>query len=286
MTWAKVDDRLHSHPKAQSAGPAAMGLWVLAMSHCMAYLTDGNVTRKTVESLVGSDGVSMANRLVAVGLWEHVGEDFRFHDWHGYQPSARKIKAERKATATRVKRHRNAVTPPVSNAPPGPGPVPIEEEEKKKNAPPQPPVVRCPTVEHASDIDPQACMFELAKTGSGWQTHVSTGLFGELKRAILSITPAVTLEDFRLLGEAHAAGAAWNGFKSSPPTVQQLVKDNAAVLSEGLSNSRRHHERLAKKLAGRGDASATILRLPSSSELVTADGVDTAMREYRERRRG
>lgn len=76
MTYGQVDDQLHGHPKAHTAGLAAMGLWTLAMSHCMAYLTDGKVCRATATRLAGSDVVAteLGAVLVAAGLW-HVAAD-------------------------------------------------------------------------------------------------------------------------------------------------------------------------------------------------------------------
>ena len=46
MTWVRIDDHLHSHPKfkhAWSNAPASVGLELFALSHSAAYLTDGQV---------------------------------------------------------------------------------------------------------------------------------------------------------------------------------------------------------------------------------------------------
>jgi hypothetical protein len=43
MPHFRVDDALHSHPKAQRAGDEAIGMWTRAGSFCMAYLTNGFV---------------------------------------------------------------------------------------------------------------------------------------------------------------------------------------------------------------------------------------------------
>jgi hypothetical protein len=61
----------------------AVGLWTLAGSHCMAYLTDGFVADWWVKEK--PKGVALAKRLVAAGLWR-VGEcagdqGYWFHDW-------------------------------------------------------------------------------------------------------------------------------------------------------------------------------------------------------------
>lgn len=95
MAWYKVDDKLHSHPKARRAGLAAMGLWSLAGSHCMDYLTDGIVEAWFVESW--PDGRRLADKLVTVGLWDEHPDGWAFHDWQKYQPTAEAVKEKRSA---------------------------------------------------------------------------------------------------------------------------------------------------------------------------------------------
>lgn len=117
MTWAKVDDQLHGHPKTSEAGVPAMGLWVLALSHCAAYLTDGLVTRRVAVRLAGSEenAEQWAGDLVRAELWSVDPEGWRFHEYLQHQPSAKKVKAERKAAATRKQMSRRdmPVTPRV-----------------------------------------------------------------------------------------------------------------------------------------------------------------------------
>lgn len=127
MPWFKVDDNFHSHPKARRAGLAAMGLWSLAGSHCMDYLTDGIVERWFVESW--PDGIELAARLVTAGLWDEHLDGWAFHDWEKYQPTRERVLAEREATKERVEKHRakrasNAVTNGGGTTPPSPVPSP------------------------------------------------------------------------------------------------------------------------------------------------------------------
>lgn len=97
MPWFKVDDQLHSHPKPRRASLAAIGLWTMCGSYCMAYKTDGFVP----EWFVGSfkNGRKLAIELVLAGLWTdaiRAGETgWQFHDWTDYQPSSDEIEAER-----------------------------------------------------------------------------------------------------------------------------------------------------------------------------------------------
>jgi hypothetical protein len=89
MTWAKVCDTAHSHPKMLEAGLEAVGLWTLALSHCAAYLTDGHVKRSAAERLAGAHLDRLAGRLVHVGLWEvhPSGDGWQVHDFLEFNPS-------------------------------------------------------------------------------------------------------------------------------------------------------------------------------------------------------
>lgn len=95
MTWAKIDDRLHGHPKARRAGLEAMGLWVLALSFCGAYNTNGEIGHADIEAMAGKRTVPLANKLVEAGLWTATATGWAFHDYLGYNPSAAQVEAER-----------------------------------------------------------------------------------------------------------------------------------------------------------------------------------------------
>lgn len=97
MTWAKVDDTLHSHRKVRRAGLEAMGLWLLGLSHCAAHLTDGEIHEEDVEHLCGSAKLAerLAGKLVAAGFWVRTEAGWRYHDWGDYQPTRSHVLAER-----------------------------------------------------------------------------------------------------------------------------------------------------------------------------------------------
>ena len=111
MTWFKVDDRLHSHRKARLAGPAAMGLWVLAGSWAADTLSDGFVPRSQVFAWAGPDALELADRLVAAGLWEPatvLGEEgWLFHDWTDFQPTKADVLARRELEREKKRRQRS-----------------------------------------------------------------------------------------------------------------------------------------------------------------------------------
>lgn len=103
MTWFKVDDLMHGHPKARRAGLAAIGLWTVAGSAAMAYKLDGQVDRGFV--LAWPQGSRLAARLVEVGLWHGHGhgcltcpqplDGWVFHDWSDFQPTSDEIERKR-----------------------------------------------------------------------------------------------------------------------------------------------------------------------------------------------
>ncbi len=104
MPWFRTDDQLHAHPKPRRAGLAAMGLWTLAGSHCMAYLTDGVVERWFVESM--PDGTKLARKLVTAGLWDEHPDGWVFHEWAEYQFTREQVLADREGAAERMRRVR------------------------------------------------------------------------------------------------------------------------------------------------------------------------------------
>lgn len=107
MTWFKVDDSFHSHPKALAAGPAALGLWVVAGSWSGANLTDGFVPDYVLPRL--ADGArELAETLVTCGLWRRARGGYRFHDWDVYQPSKEEVLKERQKWADKKARQRAA----------------------------------------------------------------------------------------------------------------------------------------------------------------------------------
>jgi hypothetical protein len=99
MTWVKLDDTLHGHPKALEAGLEAMGLWTLTLSHCGAYLTDGHVKRAAALRITGNAQAldRLAAVLARVRLWElhPSGDGWQVHDYLAFNPSREQVLAER-----------------------------------------------------------------------------------------------------------------------------------------------------------------------------------------------
>ena len=107
MSWFKVDDKLHSHPKVLGVPLRAMGLWVLAGAWSADQLTDGFIPRAVLPTLQAKP--ADARDLVTSGLWLEVDGGWQFHDWLEFQFSRastleRRAKdAERKAEARAAK---------------------------------------------------------------------------------------------------------------------------------------------------------------------------------------
>lgn len=104
MPWFKVDDTLHSHPKARGAGLPALGLWSLAGSYCSQYVTEGHVPEWFVTSW--PQGKRLASALVNAGLWMPVDDGWQFHDWDHYQMTREEIERDRELNRERQKKFR------------------------------------------------------------------------------------------------------------------------------------------------------------------------------------
>lgn len=98
MTWFKVDDSFHSHPKVLATEPAALGLWVVAGTWSSANLTDGFVPDHVIPRLL-PDAAMLAEALVTTGLWKRCRGGYLFHDWTDYNPSAKQVRSTREVRA-------------------------------------------------------------------------------------------------------------------------------------------------------------------------------------------
>lgn len=108
MTWAKVDDGLHDHPKVDAMleadelrGAAALGLWVAALSFSADQLTDGEITRRAVQRLLPERGVSLAALLVEHALWEVTEAGWRIRGFLDCNPAGEDVRRRRQADAER-----------------------------------------------------------------------------------------------------------------------------------------------------------------------------------------
>lgn len=157
MPHFRVDDALHSHPKAQRAGDEALGMWARAGSFCMAYLTDGFVPEWWVRQQ--HRGMAKAKRLITAGLWhggaEKDGEQgFMFHEFvgPGRQDSRAQIESDREKWRKKKQRQRESDQQSLWESPEvSPGDNPGESRVLPN---PTQPIENSPTEEHSPNVGP------------------------------------------------------------------------------------------------------------------------------------
>lgn len=109
MTWVKLDDKWHGHPKVLAAGLAASGLYARALSYCGDYLTDGYVPDGWVAAAIVGERRDTPARLEEVGLWERAadGRGWLIPDFLEYNPSSRDVRLERELGKVRAQKSRD-----------------------------------------------------------------------------------------------------------------------------------------------------------------------------------
>jgi hypothetical protein len=139
MSWAKIDDRLWSHPKFLGLSLSAAGLWLFGLSYAASLERDGWFPGDALSRLtVTPDCESSAHELVHAGLWLREPDGYRIHDFLKYNFSRKRLIAKRNRDAKRKQRSRarHAVTPRgvrAESATPVPSrPVPSRPTEEKK----------------------------------------------------------------------------------------------------------------------------------------------------------
>ncbi|WP_411815691.1 hypothetical protein [Gordonia sp. SND2] len=113
MTWFKVDDSFHDHPKVLNLDLAAVGLWTLAGSYCARHLLDGVISDRQIRAIGGTR--RQAEKLVAAGLWSVHRDDadaapsarrYVFNDWTDFQPTRADVTTKRREDAERKREAR------------------------------------------------------------------------------------------------------------------------------------------------------------------------------------
>lgn len=114
MSWFKIDDGFHCHPKVLAAGTPAVGLYVRCGSWAAQQVTDG-VIPKHVAKMYGTP--RMIKALVEAGLWHQHGHacpscaavdanSYVIHQYLEKNPSRTETDAARKAKSERQQRWR------------------------------------------------------------------------------------------------------------------------------------------------------------------------------------
>lgn len=108
MTWAKLDDTFHHHPKVLSVSLSAKGLFALSLSYATDNLTDGFVPEKWVAMQLLEDDQTAPEQLKKAGLWTATDGGYRIHDYEVYNPTRADIEEKRKADAVRKRDSRRS----------------------------------------------------------------------------------------------------------------------------------------------------------------------------------
>lgn len=102
MSWFKLDDQFFTHPKVLRAGNEATLLYVSGGCYCAKHLTDGLIPKCAVPTLTTLSRASKAvERLLAVGLWHELEDDYEMHDYLVYNPSRVEVESVREAARER-----------------------------------------------------------------------------------------------------------------------------------------------------------------------------------------
>ncbi len=104
MTYFKVDDHFHSHPKILDLGLEAIGLWTLAGSWSGEQLTDGFIPSSLIARLGGSPDTAQA--LVDAGLWEIAEGGYLFHDWDAHNQTKAQVIESRELWRSKKEKQR------------------------------------------------------------------------------------------------------------------------------------------------------------------------------------
>lgn len=115
MSWFAVDDKFHSHRKVlrlrrEPEYPTAVALWTLAGSWCTSQEQErftGVLPLDALATFGLPDWYSAAEKLVSVGLWEHVDDEhIRFHDWDDWNGIGGKEYRSKEQARLRQQAHR------------------------------------------------------------------------------------------------------------------------------------------------------------------------------------
>lgn len=133
MPWFKVDDGYWHDVQMTSLSDGAQALWLRAGTYSAQKMLDGFIPDEALRLLRVRK--RYIEELERAAVWRRSAGGWLAVRWQENIRSRSDIEADRDKTKQRVRSHRNAVTPPVTNAAPVPGPVPVPERERE-TAPP------------------------------------------------------------------------------------------------------------------------------------------------------
>lgn len=69
MSWVKLDDQFHAHPKVRQAGNVGAGVYARCLSFCGAYHTDGFISRADAAAI---GKTAELKRVTLAELWQEI----------------------------------------------------------------------------------------------------------------------------------------------------------------------------------------------------------------------
>ena len=119
MAWVRLDDQFFRNPKVIAAGRDARDLYLAGLCYCGQGLTDGIIAPTVLRMLAADADIDdvrgAATQLVSVGLWTEIAGGYQVHDYHQYNPTSDKVKADRAAAAERMRNIRSPEVRPNNN---------------------------------------------------------------------------------------------------------------------------------------------------------------------------
>lgn len=107
MTWARIDDSFHHHPKPMKVSLSALGLFALGLSYAADNQTRGRLPEKWVLGRIVGDDQSSPQQLVTAGLWQQEGAEFVIHDYHDYNFTPEELEEQRNGSRKRKQKSRD-----------------------------------------------------------------------------------------------------------------------------------------------------------------------------------
>lgn len=107
MTWARLDDTFHHHPKPMKATLSALGLFALGLSYAADNKTRGRLPEKWVLGRIVGDDQTAPQQLVEVGLWSREEGEYVIHDYHDYNLTPEELDELRSGSRERKQKQRD-----------------------------------------------------------------------------------------------------------------------------------------------------------------------------------
>ncbi len=96
MSWVRLDDQWHEHPKFTGLGDLGELMWVKALTYACRFRTGGFIPAGRIAKFTAlRNTAQLEAKLVKAGLWIKVEDGYQIHDFDAYQPNADKTSQAR-----------------------------------------------------------------------------------------------------------------------------------------------------------------------------------------------